>query len=396
MRSLQWLTLPRLVILVVVILTGAAFQKYWMGSINNYLMFSKPFHNLLQNKSIYGFHPDLYIDNYKYSPTFAWLMGPFYYLPIGVGVFFWNLINAVVLVWGVWCFLEGEEDVDRKRWIALLIIFPEALITAQNMQSNNLIIGAMLLGLYQLRQERVWLAAFCFVLCGFVKFYGVAAALFFVFYPKKTQFLLAMAVWTVLFALAPATLIPLSSLLAEYQEWFRVVVVSKLGRLISVMGILDAWFGMPTTDTNLRVVEAVGVVLFLLPFLRFRLWTDALFQRRMIAYFLIFVIIFNKMAESPTYVLAVTGVALWWLTLESPTRLDWTLLITVIVFTSLSPSDLFPPFIRKEFFGPYRIKAVGCVLVWMRLQWQLWTQPVADQIKMTSSSTSAPISRLMS
>ncbi|GAB3928877.1 glycosyltransferase family 87 protein [Larkinella terrae] len=394
--SLRWLTLPRLLAAFIIILTGAAFQKYMMGSINNYLMFSKPFHNLLLDKSIYGLHPDLYADNYKYSPTFAWLMGPFYYMPIGLGVFFWNLINSVVLAAGIWYFLEGEENAARKRWMALLIIFPEALVTAQNMQSNNLIIGAMLLGLYHLRNERVWLAAFFFVLCGFVKFYGITAALFFVFYPKKPQFLLAMTVWTVLFALAPATIIPLSSLGSEYVEWFKVVMVSTLGRLVSVMGILEVWFGMAKTDANLRMVEAVGIVLFLLPFLRVNLWKDLLFQRRMIAYFLLFIIIFNKMAESPTYVLAVTGVAIWWLTLESPTRFDWALLLTVIIFTSLSPTDIFPRFIRDGFFVPYRIKAVGCMLVWARLQWELWTQEAPDQIKMTSSSTSAPISRLMS
>ena len=81
------------------------------------------------------------------------------------------------------------------------------------------------------------------------------------------------------------------------------------------------------------------------------------------------------MAESPTYVMAVTGVALWWVTLAEPTPFDKILLALVIVFTSLSPTDIFPQVIQKQFFQPYNIKALPCLLVWARVQYQLWTQP---------------------
>ncbi len=372
-KLLNWLTLPRLIGLYLVVFCAVGYQKYALGNFNNYLMFANPFHNLLIDKTIYGLHPDLFDDNYKYSPTFAWLMGPFHFLPVPVGVVLWNLLNTVVLVLGVWRYFTGEPDADQKRRMVLLIVFLEALITAQNMQSNNLIVGALLLGLYYLRSQRVWSAAFFFVLCGFIKFYGMGAAIFFLFYPKKPQFLLAMTIWTIAFALAPWTLIPFSSLLAEYQEWFKVIVVSKLGQLVSVMGIAESWFGMAKTDGNLRIIEAIGATLFLLPFVRLALWKDPVFQQRMVAYFLLFVIVFNKMAESPTYVLAVAGVALWWVTLAQKTPLDTTLLVLVIVFTSLSPTDLFPSSLRNAFFTPYNIKAVPCVLVWGRVQWQLWT-----------------------
>ena len=376
-RALRFLTLPRLVGLYIVLFIAAAFQNYLLGfgNYNNYLMFAKPFHNLLLDKSIYGYHPNLYFDNYKYSPTFAWLMGPFYYLPNLLGMILWNLLNTVVLVLGVWFYLSDEKNPARARRVALLIIILEALITAQNLQSNNLIVGSMLLGLYFLRREQVWQAAFFFVLCLFIKFYGVAAAGFFLFYPKKPQFILAMVVWTILFALAPLTLVSPDHLIAEYKEWFRLVVEVKLGLQVSVMGIAQAWFGMPKTDANYRIIEAIGATLFLLPFLRFSLWKDPLFQRRMIAYFLLFMIVFNKMAESPTYVMAVTGVALWWVSLDNPTRLDQILLGLVIVFTSLSPTDIFPAIIQRDFFQPYNIKALPCLLVWARVQYQIWMQP---------------------
>lgn len=375
-RFLRFLTLSRLLKLYVFLFCLVAVHQYWLlNQYNNYLMFARPFHNLLLNKSIYGLHPNLYEDNYKYSPTFAWMMAPFYYMPDWLGTILWNLLNTLVLLAGVWLYLSDEKDPAKQRRAALLIILMEALITAQNLQSNNLIVGAMLLGLYHLRNERVWQAAFFFVLCGFIKFYGMAAAGFFLFYPKKPQFLLAMVVWITLFAIAPLTLIPPDSLLAEYKEWFDVIVVSKLGLQVSVMGIAQAFFGMEKTDANYRVIESIGATLFLLPFLRFGLWKDRLFQRRMIAYFFLFIIVFNKMAESPTYVLAVTGVALWWVTLSEPTQLDKILLALVIVFTSLSPTDIFPQVIQKQVFQPYNAKALACLLVWARVQYQIWTQP---------------------
>lgn len=372
--SLQWLTLPRLIGLYILVFCAVAVQQYaQFGSYNNYLMFAQPFHNLLHNKTIYGLHPDLYRDDYKYSPTFAFLMGPFHFLPPSLGVVCWNLLNTGVLLLGVWRYLSDEENPEQQRRTALLIIFLEALITAQNLQSNNLIVGAMLLGLYYLRDGRVWWAAFFFVLCGFIKFYGMAAAIFFLFYPKKPQFLAAMTVWGVAFALAPWLLIPFDNLLTEYQSWFSVVVASKLGLQVSVMGLAQVWFGMPKTDENYLLVELAGGVLFMLPFVRFRLWDDHLFQRRMVAYFLLFIIVFNKMAESPTYVLAVVGVALWWVTLTRKSRLDILLLTLVILLTSLSPTDLYPRVVRQGFFEPNNIKAVPCILVWLRVQWQLWT-----------------------
>lgn len=358
--------------LYLVVYTLVGLQKYLLGSYNNYLMFARPFHNLIRNQSVYGLFPDLYLDNYKYSPTFAWLMGPFYYLPIPVGIVLWNLLNTGVLLAGIGSYLANEPDADRQRRVALLIVFAEGLITAQNMQSNNLIVGAILLGLVHLRKEEVGRAAFFFALCGFIKFYGMTAALFFVFYPHRLRFLLAMVFWCLVFALSPLTILPWNSLLSEYQTWFQVVVESKLGLFVSVLGVAEYWFGMARTDANLRLVEMTGAVLFLLPFVKVRQWADPLFQKRMVASFLIFIIIFNKMAESPTYVLAVVGVALWWLTLAKPSRFDVILLILVIVFTSLSPTDLFPRVIQKSFFQPYSIKAVPCILVWCRLQYQLW------------------------
>jgi hypothetical protein len=41
------------------------------------------------------------------------------------------------------------------------------------------------------------------------------------------------------------------------------------------------------------------------------------------------------------------------------------------VFTSLSPTDLFPRFIRKGILEPYVVKAVPCILIWAKIIWEM-------------------------
>lgn len=368
----KYLSVRNLCVLYLLVYVGVGFQKYLLGGYNNYLMFTMPFGWMLEGKTLYEYRVFLFEDLYKYSPTFAYLMGAFHPLPIGVGVVLWNLLNTLVLLVGTLRFLEGESE--RTKRAVLLIVFLEGLISAQNIQSNNLILGLMLLGLSDLRRERVVRAALWMSLCVVIKFYGAAVAIFFVFYPKKAKFLYSMAGWTILLALLPLGVLSFDSLVSEYQRWLEVAATSKLKQQVSVMGILESWLGL---KVNFEAVALVGFGLFVLPFVRMNLWQNTRYQRLMLAYLLTFIIVFNKSAESPTYVYAVMGVALWFVAQRQPTRFDWVLLLLVVVGTSLTPSDLFPRSFRQSVLVPYNIKALPVVLVWLRLQWELWTLPAA-------------------
>lgn len=368
----KYLSVRNLCVLYLLVYVGVGFQKYLLGGYNNYLMFTMPFGWMLEGKTLYEYRVFLFEDLYKYSPTFAYLMGAFHPLPIGVGVVLWNLLNTLVLLVGTLRFLEGESE--RTKRAVLLIVFLEGLISAQNIQSNNLILGLMLLGLSDLRRERVVRAALWMSLCVVVKFYGAAVAIFFVFYPKKAKFLCSMTGWTLLLALLPLGVLSFDTLVSEYQRWLEVAATSKLKQQVSVMGILESWLRL---KVNFEAVALVGFGLFVLPFVRMNLWQNTRYQRLMLAYLLTFIIIFNKSAESPTYVYAVMGVALWFVAQGQPTRFDWVLLLLVVVGTSLTPSDLFPRSFRQSVLVPYNIKALPVVLVWLRLQWELWTLPAA-------------------
>jgi hypothetical protein len=84
----------------------------------------------------------------------------------------------------------------------------------------------------------------------------------------------------------------------------------------------------------------------------------------MLASLLVWVIIFNHKAESSTYIIAVTGVGIWYF--AKPAR-KWrtALLFLVLVFTSLSTTDFFPSYVRAHYMLPYKIKTFPCLVVWV-------------------------------
>ena len=97
-RLTQFLLTTRFVVALYAVLTVLiSFQHYFKGTINNYLIFVKPFFNLVAGKNLYLEYPEYYYDTYKYSPVFALFMGLFAWMPNWLGLLLWNVLNNVVL-----------------------------------------------------------------------------------------------------------------------------------------------------------------------------------------------------------------------------------------------------------------------------------------------------------
>jgi hypothetical protein len=47
------------------------------------------------------------------------------------------------------------------------------------------------------------------------------------------------------------------------------------------------------------------------------------------------------------------------------------LLVFAIVVTVFSPSDLFPRFLRVNYIIPYKLKALPCVLIWLKIIYEI-------------------------
>jgi len=169
----------------------------------------------------------------------------------------------------------------------------------------------------------------------------------------------------IFFLFLPLVVIDFGQLIKLYQSWFHLLVADQPPTLFgySVFGWLESWFHMHIQNI---VILTVGALLFLLPFTRLKMYASFDFRLHALSSILIWVVIFNHMAESPTFIIAMAGVAIWFFT-SKPTFLNIILFVMAIILTSLSSSDIFPRGIRNDFIQPYVLKAFPCILIWIKI-----------------------------
>ena len=340
---------------------GQTYTEY-----NNYVIFKYSWYHLLGGKNMYILHPSEYFDLYKYSPTFSLAMGLLASMPDWLGLLLWDMLNALVLVWAVRLLpLPGRRQ-TMILWFCLL----ELLTSMQNSQSNGLMAGLMIAAYGHLyRGKHMW-AALWLVVATFVKVYGAVGFAMFLFFPGKPRFIVWAAIWAILLAILPLAVTAPATLVWQYHNWAAMMAQDESASYgMSVMGWLHSWFGLVEGK---RLVSLIGIILFLIPFARIALWRDKLYQLLILASMLLWVIIFNHKAESPTFVIAVAGAAIWYYAQPSVRWHLW-LILFVFIFTSVGTTDIFPPPLRKSFMLPYTIKALPCIVLWVVVWAQLMT-----------------------
>jgi hypothetical protein len=332
----------------------------------NYVAFRNAFFHLLAGKDLYAAFPlEQQADLFKYTPTFALFMAPIAALPYTAGALLWNLINATALFGAVtWLPSLGAR---AKTW-TLWFVFLGLISSMQTAQSNALMAGLML-GAFAARERgRPALSALLVTLAFFGKPFGIVAGLACLTQPGLKRFLGWAVVWGIALGLAPLVVVAPQQLAFLYHSWFHLLQndhAAKAG--LSVMSWLDAWFGLrPPRD----LVVAIGGVLLLLPMARPSRLDDVGNRILLIASVLVWVVIFNHMAESPTYVIAVMGVALWYFS-QPVTPVNTALLVATFALTCLAATDLVPQTVRMRVVAPYVLKAVPCIAVWLKLQYDL-------------------------
>jgi hypothetical protein len=129
------------------------------------------------------------------------------------------------------------------------------------------------------------------------------------------------------------------------------------------MGIIKTWFDI---DINKNAIVLLGALLFLIPFIKIKNYTSYNFRHLALTSILIWIVIFNHKAESPTFIIAMVGVSLWYFISER-NKTNTSLFIFAIILTSLSATDLFPSFLREEYVKPFALKALPCILIWFKI-----------------------------
>lgn len=332
---------------------------------NNYVIFKQSFFHLLAGEDLYRLFPREQWDLYKYSPAFSLFFGFFALLPDIAGLFFWNLLNTLALFLG---FKYLPHLSHKTKAIMLLALTFELLTSLQNEQSNALTGGLIILGFGLLERKHYWWATGCIVFCAYIKLFGLVAMALYLFYPQKWKIGLFTAAWILLFFLLPLAVVNADQFLFLYQSWYAMLANDhSISDGFSVMGWFKTWFNFSPPKVY---VLLAGVVLFCLPFFRVNRYQDYYFRLQALASVLIWVIIFNHRAESATFIIAMSGVTIWYFS-QKPKTSNLILFVLALLFTEMAATDIYPRFIRKNYFEPYVVKAVPCILIWVKLMYDM-------------------------
>jgi len=325
---------------------------------NNYVIFKNAYFHLIHDQDLYQFYPTEQYDLYKYTPIFAAGFGIFAYLPDAFGLFGWNLLNVLCLWLGI--YLLPRLTQFEKGFLLLLVVI-ELITSIQNEQSNGLMVGLLVAAVGLLERGKYQWATLLVVISVYIKLFSIISLVLFLFYPKKFKLASYTALWFVLLFIVPLLFISFDQYLflwKSFGEMLRQDHSASYG--YSVMGILNSWFSIEPSKVGLVLV---GLILLLVPYLKIKAYRDQEFRLLALASLLIWTVIFNHKAESPTFIIALVGMALWFV-MEKKNWLSIALFVFAIVLTSLSSTDLFPKDVRDNFIKPYALKALPSVIVW--------------------------------
>lgn len=332
---------------------------------NNFLIFKNSFGHLINGLNLYSLYPAEYGDYFKYSPTFALFMAPFYYLPDLPGIILWNLLNVLVLYVAV---INIPSINNKGKLFILLFVLFELIGNLQNEQSNALMTGFIILSFVAFERKNMLLAALFIILGFYLKVFGLVTAVLFIFYPDKKKFIAYFFLWLIVLGLVPLLVASPEYLADQYFGWAGILLSDHSVRYgYSVLGALHVWFGMEPSKIG---VLFAGILLLCSPLVRFSLFSNYQFRLSFVASILLWVVLFNHSSEPPGYILAMTGCAIWFFW-QPMTKMNIILLLTTFSLVSLSTTDLVPPIIRNEYVYPYLIKTFPVLVVWLIILFNL-------------------------
>lgn len=358
----------------------AAVKQYSTDRFNNYKIFQYVYHHTVDKVSLYAEYPQSYFDHNHYGPLFSVIIMPFALLPDVMGMSLWNLANAGFLIFAVY----KLPLTNFQKSLILLISAHEFLTTSLSFQFNPSISAIVILSYVFIDKKQDFWAAMLIILGTFIKLYGIVGLAFFFFSKDKIKFILSLLFWTLIFFALPMLISSPDFIIQSYYDWYERLLVKNKENIhlsdmqdISLMGMIRKLSGNPNLPNFPFILGAM--FLMGLGYLRISMYKVEKFRLLLLSSVLIFTVIFSTGSESPTYIIAFMGFALWFVLIKKINYFHVFLLILTLAVSSFSPSDLFPAYLREHFVKPYALKALPLVIIWLLIIYELLIMK-ADEI----------------
>jgi hypothetical protein len=339
-------------------------------TMGDYVIFTNAFWHAVHQISLYQIYPAEKVGSYLYGPLFSIFIAPFSLMPFYVGAFMWCIINAGLLFLAIRLLPLNY----KSQQIILAVSLIEMMTCIENMEINCLIAAFIILSYLHVERRKDFWAAF-FIAAGFLlKLYGIVGISFFLFSKNKLSFALSFAFWMLVLFLLPMVISSPAYILLCYPEWYHTLVAKNalnhdsIMQNISIMGMLSHIFNIKGINAEILMGAAL---FYALPLLRIKEYTNARFRLTYLAFLLIGIVIFSSAAESPTYIIAMSGAGIWFSYQNLQNRTIFSLLIFSLLITSLSSTDFFPSYLKSEYIKPYSLKVLPMIFLWIVIAWQL-------------------------
>ena len=369
--------------LLVSILSAIAKYRGGPEKYNNYMIFKNVFTNTLAEKNIYLLYPDVHFDSNHYGVFFSVLIAPFAIMPDWLGMVLWNVANTLVFLFAIYKLPFSNLKKAFFAWLCL----QEFITAAVSLQFNIALTGLLMLSAVYIYERKETQSAVSILIGFFVKLYGIAGLSAFFFIKNKWKFILSLIGFGILFLVLPMVLSSAHFGIQSYADWFQSLSEKNASNQVlgnrqdySLMGIVRRVSG--NADISNLTFLLPGMALFGLPYLRVNQYKNLPFQLMILASTLLFIVLFSSGSESPTFIIAVAGVMIWFLMQKQKSPLIIGMLIFVIILTCFSFSDLFPKFIKDNYIMKYSLKALPCCIVWFRVIYELLTKDFAKDYQL--------------
>jgi len=318
------------------------------------------------------------LDLYLYSPLFSILFTPFTLLPGWLGVFCWNIFTYTLFYFSV--FTLPEQFCFAKKKFVFFYSFLLLMNTLLSVQFNPVVVALFLFSFTLLEKGKGFWAVLLILLSGFTKVYGIFQIGMLLFYPELRKNIFYTFLLGILFLLLPLVKIPVSGLIMYYQSWVKVLMNHPIPIRFDVIyrPIYEFW----NSVEPIMGIISLGLLtaLFSLSFFKLKLFKESFPHRvQFLGIIMIWAILLGTSSEKNTYVIAMVGYAMWYLT-SSPTKTDKILLWINFVLLEIIPIDIiFPKQISDFLLNTLNLGVIFFAITWGIMVYKIFTSRLTSK-----------------
>lgn len=346
--------------------------KMLIGKYNNYKIFKYVFPHAVDGVTLYGEYPEYYDSNH-YGIIFSLIIAPFSILPDWLGMILWITANTLFLFYAI-----KQLPLTDKQKIFIYWYASIELMTAQGVQQFNISVAAFIILSFVFIEKGKDFWAACLIILGtLIKIYPIVGLAFFFFSKQKIKLVLSCIFWTVIFFTLPMLYTPGADyVISQYIDWFERLQIKNalntfaLSQNVSLLGLVRKISGNGEYSDLWLIIP--GLILFFIPYLRIKQYQYLNFRLMLLANVLLFVVLFSTGSEASGYIIAMAGVAIWYLCSPSTNKkYNYYLLVITLITVGISSTELVPPFIRHGIIQAYVLKAWLPIIVWFTICYEM-------------------------